>query len=252
MNKETISFDQQFSKPKGKIKNIMGILLQVVADSTAATVANAASAVSEKLSLWSLMAKGGILMYPLYILLIITLFVFFERWQVIRKAGKLDPNFMRMVQDNIVNGNLSAAQSLARNNGSPVSRVIAKGIQRLGKPIDVIEKSMESIAEIELFNLEKHLNILSLIAGIAPMFGFLGTIAGMIQLFYDINTTGNFELSVIAGGIYVKMITSGTGLVIGLLAFILHNYLSTQVDKTANDIEIASADFMDILQAPTK
>ncbi|WP_447641272.1 MULTISPECIES: MotA/TolQ/ExbB proton channel family protein [Chitinophagaceae] len=228
----------------------MGILLQVV-DTASHAVAAAATQGTEKMSLWSLLAKGGVLMYPLYLLLIIALYVFFERYLVIRKARSLDPNFMRMMQDNIVSGNLSAAQSLAKNSSSPIAHVIAKGIQRLGKPIDVIEKSMENIAEIELYHLERNLNILSLIAGIAPMFGFLGTIAGMVQLFYEINTTGNFDLSVISGGIYVKMITSGTGLVIGLLAYIMYNYLSTQVDKTANQIEIASADFMDILQGPT-
>jgi len=228
----------------------MGILLQVV-DSTSQAVAAVAAQGTEKMSLWSLLAKGGALMYPLYILLIIALYVFFERFMTIRKSRGLDPNFMPMIHDNIVSGNVSAAYSLARNASSPVAHVIAKGIQRLGKSIEVIEKSMQSIAEIELYNLEKNLNILSLIAGIAPMFGFLGTIAGMVQLFYEINTTGNFDLSVISGGIYVKMITSGTGLVIGLLAYIMYNYLSTQVDKVANQMEIASADFMDILQGPT-
>ena len=228
----------------------MGILLQVV-DTTNHAVSALTAQGTEKMSLWSLLAKGGMLMYPLYLLLVIALYFFFERLLVIRKAVRLDPNFMRIIHDNILSGNLSAAQSLARNTASPIAHVIAKGIQRLGKPIDVIEKSMENIAEIELYNLERNLNILSLIAGIAPMFGFLGTIAGMVQLFYEINTTGNFDLSVISGGIYVKMITSGTGLIIGLMAYVMYSYLSTQVEKTANQIEIASADFMDILQGPT-
>ena len=228
----------------------MGILLQVL-DSSSQVASTVAAHSTEKMSLWSLLGKGGVLMYPLYILLIITLYVFFERFLSIKKARTIDPNFMRVIHDNIISNNVSAAYSMAKNSSSPIAHVIAKGIQRLGKPIDVIEKSMEGIAEIELYNLERNLNILSLIAGIAPMFGFLGTIAGMVQLFYEINTTGNFDLSVISGGIYVKMITSGTGLVIGLLAYIMYNYLSTQVDKMANQMEIASADFMDILQGPT-
>lgn len=227
----------------------MGILLQVV-DTTNHAIAAVAVQGTTKMSLWTLLSKGGILMFPLYILLIIALYVFFERFLVIRKSRSLDPNFMRIIHDNIVSNNVAGAYSLAKNSSSPIAHVIAKGLQRLGKPIDVIEKSMESTAEIELYGLERNLNILSLIAGIAPMFGFLGTIAGMVQLFYEINTTGNFDLSVISGGIYVKMITSGTGLVIGLLAYIMYNYLSTQVDKTANQMEIASADFMDILQGP--
>lgn len=232
----------------------MQILLQVVSNAadTAATAVAAAGSVSEKMTVWSLLGKGGMLMYPLYILFFVLLFVFFERWLALRKSGSTDPNFMRMIRDNILSGNISAAQSLARNTDTPIARVISKGLQRLGKPIDAIEKSMETVGQIELYSLEKNLNILALIASIAPMFGFLGTIAGMIQLFYDINTTGNFELSVIAGGIYVKMITSGTGLIIGLLAYIAHNYLATQVDKTAHKIELAAADFIDILQEPTK
>ncbi|PZP52400.1 MAG: biopolymer transporter ExbB [Pseudopedobacter saltans] len=227
----------------------MGILLQVL-DSSSQAVSTVAAHGTEKMSLWSLLGKGGALMYPLYILLIIALYVFFERFLVIKKARSIDPNFMRVIHDNIVSNNVSSAYTMAKNSHSPIAHVIAKGLQRLGKPIDVIEKSMEGIAEIELYSLERNLNILSLIAGIAPMFGFLGTIAGMVQLFYEINTTGNFDLSVISGGIYVKMITSGTGLVIGLLAYIMYNFLSTQVDKMANQIEIASADFMDILQGP--
>ncbi len=108
------------------------------------------------------------------------------------------------------------------------------------------------LGKLEMYKMERNLNILSLIAGIAPMFGFLGTIVGMMQLFYEINSTGNFELSVIAGGIYVKMVTSASGLIIGLMAYVGFNYLSTQIDKTANKMESASADFIDILQEPTR
>jgi biopolymer transport protein ExbB len=111
---------------------------------------------------------------------------------------------------------------------------------------------MENVGRLEMYKMERNLSILSLIAGIAPMFGFLGTIAGMIQLFYDINSTGNFELSVIAGGIYVKMITSATGLIIGLMAYVGYNFLAAQIDKTANRMEAASAEFIDILQEPTR
>jgi biopolymer transport protein ExbB len=130
--------------------------------------------------------------------------------------------------------------------------MIDKGIQRIGKPIDAIEKSMENVGKLEMYQMEKNLSILSLIAGIAPMFGFLGTIIGMVQLFYGIASTGEYTLNTIAGGIYTKMITSGTGLIIGLIAYMAHNYLSTQIDKTVNKMEMASFEFMDILQEPTK
>ncbi|HWJ25646.1 MAG TPA: MotA/TolQ/ExbB proton channel family protein, partial [Flavisolibacter sp.] len=140
----------------------------------------------------------------------------------------------------------------AKNTNNPVARIIDKGMQRIGKPIDNIEKSMENVGRLELYNMEKNLSILSLIAGIAPMFGFLGTIIGMFKLFYALAATGDFTIQTMANGIYTKMITSATGLIIGLLAYIAHNYLSTQVDKTANKMEASSAEFIDILQEPTR
>ena len=197
----------------------------------------------EKISMWSLLEKGGWIMYPLYLLLVVAIFVFIERLIAIRKASRIEANFMLIIRDHIISGNVSAARSIAKNTNNPVARMIDKGLQRIGKPIDAIEKSM--------YTMEKNLSILSLIAGIAPMFGFLGTIVGMIQLFYGIASSGQFTLNDIAGGIYVKMITSGTGLIIGLLAYIGHNVLTTMIDKTANKMEAASAEFMDILQEPT-
>ena len=214
--------------------------------------AAAVPAVAEKISLWSLLEKGGWIMYPLYVLLIAAIFVFIERLMAIRKASRIDPNFMNIIRDHIVNGNVTAARSLAKNTDNPVARMIDKGLQRIGKPIDAIEKSMENVGKLEMYKMERNLSILSLIAGIAPMFGFLGTIVGMIQLFYGIASSGQFTLNDIAGGIYVKMITSGTGLIIGLLAYIGHNALTTQIDKTANKMEAASAEFIDVLQEPTK
>lgn len=191
-------------------------------------------------------------MYPLYGLLVLAIFFFFERLIAIRKASRIDANFMNIIRDNIMSGNISAARNLSKNTDNPVARMIDKGLQRIGKPIESIEKSMENVGKLEMYKMERNLNILSLIAGIAPMFGFLGTIIGMVQMFYEINKSGNFELPVIAGGIYVKMITSATGLIIGLIAYVFHNFLTTQVDKTGNKMEAASADFLDILQEPTR
>ncbi len=191
-------------------------------------------------------------MYPLYGLFIAAIFVFFERFIAIRNASRIEGNFMSMVRDNIVTGNVTAARTIARNTNNPVARIIDKGLQRIGKPIDTIEKSMENVGKLEMYKMERNLNILSLIAGIAPMFGFLGTIIGMVQLFYGISSTGEYTLSSIAGGIYVKMITSATGLIIGLMAYVGHNYLTTQIDKTANKMEAASAEFIDVLQEPTR
>src|ERR671912_700138 len=139
-------------------------------------------------------------MIPLAALVLVAVFVFLERFLSIRKASDIDNNFMNIIRDHITNGNVTAARSLAKNTNNPVARIIDKGIQRIGKPIDAIEKSMQNVGKLEMYNMERNLNILSLIAGIAPMFGFLGTIIGMIQLFYGIASSGQFTLNDIAGG----------------------------------------------------
>lgn len=226
----------------------MLFLLQVDSSKLVNTIAQQ----PQTMNLWTLLNKGGWIMYPLYVLLAVAIFVFFERLIAIRKASRIDANFMHIIRDNIITGNINGARNLARNTDNPVARIIDKGVQRIGKPIDAIEKSMENVGRIEMYKMERNLNILSLIAGIAPMFGFLGTIVGMLQLFSAIASTGELELGEIAGGIYTKMITSAAGLIIGLLAYVAYNFLNTQVDKTANRMEIASAEFIDVLQEPTR
>lgn len=204
------------------------------------------------ISLGELLMLGGWLMVPLIILFLLTIFLFIERLMAIKRAARIDDNFMNIIRDHIVTGNVTAARSFAKNTNNAVARIIDKGIQRIGKPIDNIEKSMENVGKLELYHMEKNLSVLNLIAGIAPMFGFLGTIFGMFQLFYNLASTGEFTIQTMAGGIYTKMITSAAGLVIGLLAYIAHNYLVTQVDKAANKMEASSAEFLDVLQEPTR
>jgi biopolymer transport protein ExbB len=228
----------------------MFYLLQT--DTIQKTLATVTASTPEKISMLSLLEKGGWIMYPLYFLLVAAIYVFIERLLAINKASRIEPNFMNIIRDNIVTGNVQAARNLAKNTNSPVARMIDKGIQRIGKPLDAIEKSMENVGRLEMYNMEKNLSILSLISGIAPMFGFLGTIIGMVQLFYGIASTGEYTLNTIAGGIYTKMITSATGLIIGLIAYVGYNFLSTQIDKTANKMEVASSEFIDILQEPTR
>lgn len=204
--------------------------------------------VSKQMKLWDMLQSGGALMIPLGLLFVVALFFFFERYIAIKKAAKLDDNFMKIIRDHIVSGNIAAAKTTTKNTDSPVARIIDKGIQRMGKPIDAIERSMESVARLEMYNLEKNLSVLSVISRAAPIFGFVGTLAGLMQLFFDINTTGEFVLNTIAGGLYVKLVTSITGLVIGLLTFLGFSFLHTQIDKTANKMEVAAADFLDIIQ----
>jgi biopolymer transport protein ExbB len=230
-------------------------LLQAPVD-TAKKVADAlnpanSSSVSQ-MKLFDLIKEGGVLMIPLGFLLALAIFFFFERLIAINKASKIDDNFMNIIRDHVVNGNVTAARSLAKNTNNPVAKMIDKGLQRIGKKIDEIEKSMENVGKLEVYKMERNLSMLSLVYGIAPMFGFLGTIFGMLQLFYNINQTGEFTPSAIAGGIYTKMVTSAAGLIIGLLAYIGYNFLNAQINKNVNKMEAATSEFLDILQEPTK
>jgi len=229
-----------------------GTVTNKVIDSLANPSQSAAQVPAKEMHLWDILISGGPVMIPLALMLIAAVFFFFERNIAISKAAKLDENFMNIVRDHIMNGNVSAARSITKNTNSPVARIIDKGIQRIGKPIDAIERSMENVAQLEMFKLERNLNVLSVISRAAPIFGFVGTLAGLMKLFFDINSTGEFVLNTIAGGLYVKLVTSISGLLIGLIAFFAYNYLHTQVEKTANKMEVAAADFLDILQEPTK
>jgi biopolymer transport protein ExbB len=204
------------------------------------------------LSFFELLQMGGWIMIPLALMLLLAIYVFAERIIAIRNASKIDNNFMNIVRDHIVSGNVTAARSFAKNTNNPVARIIDKGIQRIGKPIDSIEKSMDNVGQLEMYSLEKHMGVLSTISKAAPIFGFVGTLVGLMQLFSGINTSNEFEVGTIAGGIYTKLITSITGLVIGLGAYLAYSYLNTQIDKTANKMEAASSDFLDVLQEPTR
>ncbi|HUZ58985.1 MAG TPA: MotA/TolQ/ExbB proton channel family protein [Hanamia sp.] len=207
---------------------------------------------SQTQNLWDTLVSGGVIMLPLGILFVGALYFFFERLIAINKASKIDDNFMRIIRDHIITGNVAAARSFSKNNENPVARIIDKGIQRIGKPIDAIEKSMDNVGALELYKLEKNLSIISIVARIAPLFGFLGTIVGMLALFKEIAASTNYTANTIADGIYIKMITSATGLVIGILAYIGHSYLAAQINRIENKMEIASAEFVDTLQEPTR
>ncbi|MEI6489516.1 MAG: MotA/TolQ/ExbB proton channel family protein [Bacteroidota bacterium] len=242
------------------------ILLQIV--SNGATVANQvvdtakhlATALptppvapkQDSLTLLDLIMKGGYIMYPMGILSVLTIYFFFERFITIRKAGKLEKNFMNNIKDYVHNGNMDAAKALCKNSMAPAARMVEKGITRIGKPIKEIEEAMESVGKLEINRLEKNLSVLSLIGRIGPIFGFIGTIAGVIKIFYDISLTDNISIGVISTGLYQKMITSASGLVVGLLAFIGYFILNAMLDKTINKMETASVEFIDLLHEPGK
>ncbi|MFZ4769181.1 MAG: MotA/TolQ/ExbB proton channel family protein [Ferruginibacter sp.] len=221
------------------------ILLQTDSTGAAATLAKTES-------VWSLLSKGGPLMIPLGILFALAVYFFIERLLVIKKASQVDENFMSIIRDHVVNGNITAARSLAKNTNNPVARMIDKGLQRIGKPIDAIENSMSNVGKLEMYKLEKNLTMLSVIARIAPLFGFVGTIVGLVLLLKEFATIGNPSISQIADAMYIKLITSATGLIIGMLAYLGYSFLDTQINRNANRMEAASSEFIDILQEPTR
>jgi biopolymer transport protein ExbB len=222
------------------------ILLQILQDT--ATVETA----EQSISVLDLAMKGGVIMIPLALLWVVAVYVFFERLITINKAGKVPESFMHNIKEHVTRGDVNSAKVICQQNDFPIAHIIGKGVRRIGKPIDHIEKSMENVGRLELYKLEKNLVILTIIAGVAPMFGFLGTIAGMIQTFFNISITSDITLGSIANGIYVKMVTSATGLIIGIMAYIGYSYLNAQIDKVVNQMESASADFIDTLHAPVK
>lgn len=210
------------------------------------------SSTAGKESLFSLLVKGGVLMIPLALFFAMAIFFFIERLLAIRKASKIEDNFMNIIRDHILSGNVTAARSLAKNTPNPVAKMIDKGLQRIGKPIDAIEKSMDNVGKLEIYTMEKNLPVLSVIARIAPLFGFVGTIIGLVMLLRDFASATNPSITDIADAMYVKMITSATGLIIGILSYLGYSYLDTQINKTVNKMESAKSDFIDILQEPTR
>jgi biopolymer transport protein ExbB len=222
------------------------ILLQIATDTTALETAD------QSISILDLAMKGGVIMIPLAMMWVFAVYIFVERLITVNKAGKVPYSFMNSVKDLVTRGDVNGAKIVCSQNDTPIARIIEKGILRIGKPIENIEKSMENTGRLELYKMEKNMVILTIIAGVAPMFGFLGTIAGMIQTFFNISITSDITLGTIAGGIYVKMITSAAGLMIGIMAYIGYSYLNAQIDKVVNQMEAASAEFIDVLYAPVK
>ena len=236
---------------------MLGIFLQAVVgtDSLAQPLAQAATESAQKvdsLSLWSMVQKGGWIMIPIGILSIVTVYIFIERFIVLARAGRNPENLMNNVRDQIHSGNIQSALMLTKSNNTPDARMLEKGISRIGQPLEEIEKSMEGVGKKELGRIEKNVAVLSVIAGVAPMFGFVGTILGVIKIFYNIALADNISIGLIAGGLYEKMITSAAGLIVGILAFVLYHWLNFCVDRIARRMEVTALDFIDMLHEPAK
>jgi biopolymer transport protein ExbB len=216
-------------------------------DSVNAAV-NAATQADGGLSLIDLILKGGWIMVPLFLLSFVSIYIIIERYITIRRAAGNPDSFMAGIRALMVKGDLPGAKMLCAQNPSPLARMVEKGLRRIGLPLKEIETSVENVGKIEIARLEKNINILGIIAGIAPMLGFVGTIIGVIKIFYAINATGEFGISQIAGGLYTKMVTSAAGLIVGIIAHVGYHWLSILVERMVFRMENSAIEFMDILQ----
>jgi len=204
----------------------------------------------EEFTILSLLEKGGYVMYPILFLFSVAVFLFIERYLYIRKTTKIDENFLHNINELLLAGNIQAAITYCKNSKFPIASMLERGLGRLGSPIREIESAIENKAKLEIYNMEKNLGILSSIARIAPMFGFLGTVTGMIRTFHNISTSNKIEISTIASGIYEKMVTSASGLIVGIIAYVLYTLLMTMIDRSINKMEIVAMDFIDLLHKP--
>ena len=215
----------------------------------------AATAEEQSISVIDLIASGGtgsvVIIGILFVLLFVALYIYFERIFAVKAASKIDDNFMNQIRDHIVNGKIEAARLLCAQTNSPVARLIEKGVARIGKPLDDINKAIENAGTLEVYKLEKNVNILATVAGSAPMIGFLGTVIGMILAFHQLATAGGqAEMGALASGIYTAMTTTVAGLIVGIIAYIGYNHLVIRTEKVVHQMEANAVEFLDLLNEP--
>ena len=230
---------------------LSSILLQittVAAPDTVAALGTTPEKVVHSINLLELILKGGWVMIPIFLLSAISLVIMIDRFITIRKASKDTNKFMDKIKTLITEGDIKSAKSLCEQTESPVARMIEKGIMRLGRPLKDIESAIENTGKIEIYKLEKNMSVLAIVAGIAPMLGFVGTISGVIKIFYNIAIEENISIGAIAEGLYEKMITSAAGLMVGILAHIGFHYLNLLLDRVVYKMESNSLEFIDLLQ----
>ena len=210
-----------------------------------------AEAATATLSLFDLAVQGGWIMIVLGVLSLVAVYIFFERWVAIKNAAKIDVNFMNNIKDSIHDNKIKSAISLCQRNNSPVARMIEKGVERIGRPLNDIQASVENVGSLEVARLEKGMPILASIAGGAPMIGFLGTVIGLVQAFYNMSKAGNsIQISDLSAGIYVAMVTTIGGLIVGIFAYFAYNYLVTRINHVVYSMESKTIEFMDLLNEP--
>ncbi len=225
-----------------------------VADSTGVVSAvEQAAPVVQELSVWDLCLKGGFIMIPLALLSLVCIYVFIERFMVLRKADKEDPTFMRRIKDYIHEGEIESAMNLCKKTESPYARLIMKGISRIGRPMNDVLVAIENTGNLEIARLGKGLPWLATTASGAPMLGFLGTVVGMVEAFYALASAGSgANIGVLAGGIYEALVTTVAGLVVGIIALFAYNYLVSRINGVMNLLEGKTMEFMDLLNEPAE
>lgn len=207
------------------------------------------------LSLLALIQNGGIggqvIIGLLFLLLLVVTYIYFERLFAIRAAVKVTPNFMPQIRSFVMNGKLEGAQQLCIQENIPVSRLIAKGLSRIGRPLEDINTAIENSGRLEVYQLEKNISILATISGAAPMLGFLGTVIGMILSIFEIsNAGGNIDMQLLADGLYTAMTTTVAGLIVGIVGYISYNHLVVKINKAVYQMESSSLEFLDLLNEP--
>lgn len=207
------------------------------------------------LSIYDLIVDGGpggqIIIALLFVLLAVALYIYFERFFAIKAASEVDKDFMNQIRDHISSGKIESAQALCNNTNSPTARLIGKGISRIGKPLEDINKAIENAGRLEVYQLEKNVSVVATIAGAAPMIGFLGTVIGMIVAIHEIaNSGGQIDIKMLSDGLYTAMTTTVGGLIVGIIAYIAYNHLVVRTDKVVYQMEAKSVEFLDLLNEP--
>ena len=214
-------------------------------------VLSQAEETAESMNLWDMAQKGGWIMLVLALLSVVVFYILFERLFVIKRADKEDPEFMFKIKDYIKEGNIKAAINYCQRTDTPAARMIERGVNRIGRPVNDVQAAIENAGNLEVAKLEKGLSVMATIAGGAPMIGFLGTVTGMVRAFFEMANAGNnIDITLLSGGIYEAMITTVGGLVVGIIAMFSYNYLVTLVDGIVNKMEAKTMAFMDMLNEP--
>ncbi len=226
---------------------LLSILLQVPA-ATDSLATNSA----QSINYLQLLLKGGFVVYPILLLLFLTIYLAIERYSFIKNSSSIDSGFLRSVKDNILRGEIKPAIAVCKGSNRPIARILEKGLSRIGKPVKDIESAMEIQSNLEISKMEKNMGYLGLIAGVAPTLGFVGTISGIITIFFQISTTGEFTISTISNGLYEKMISSFSGLIVGLIAYATYHGLNMMIDKFSINLQATVMDFFDTLNEPIK